>query len=142
MYPLLILEDLRVLIVPDGVLSKIAKWLSKKGPEHPNLTSLITCDSRKSVGKKQCKTSNARRKGRRNSKYQSFTTAVNHQALWPTTTSSTANPMNDRATNSSLPSSHVHHISDNTLQQPQSTQKPQLIIQQPQVASNQVYAPF
>ena len=42
------------------------KWLRTKGPQQMNLTSLITSDSNKGVGKKACKTSTARRKGGRN----------------------------------------------------------------------------
>ena len=33
------------------------KWLRTKGPQQMNLTSLITSDSNKGVGKKTCKTS-------------------------------------------------------------------------------------
>ena len=42
------------------------KWLRTKGPQQMNLTSLITSDSNKGVGKKGSKTSTARRKGGRN----------------------------------------------------------------------------
>ena len=42
------------------------KWLRTKGPQQMNLTSLITSNSNKGVGKKACKTSTARRKGGRN----------------------------------------------------------------------------
>ena len=48
-----------------GKTADYVKWLLKKGPQRPNLTNLMTCDSPKGVGKKQQKTATARRKGHR-----------------------------------------------------------------------------
>ena len=50
----------------NGRTADYLKWLRTKGPQQMNLTSLITSDSNKGVGKKGSKTSTARRKGGRN----------------------------------------------------------------------------
>ena len=50
----------------NGRTADYLKWLRTKGPEQMNLTSLITSNSNKGVGKKGSKTSTARRKGGRN----------------------------------------------------------------------------
>ena len=71
-----------------GRTADYLKWLRTKGPQQMNLTSLITSDSNKGVGKKGCKTSTARRKGGRNTnKYRpqrrQILHAYNHN-LWQT----------------------------------------------------------
>ena len=50
----------------NGRTADYLKWLRTKGPQQMNLTSLITSDSNKGVGKKGSKISTARRKGDRN----------------------------------------------------------------------------
>ena len=45
----------------NGRTADYLKWLRTKGPQQMNLTSLITSDSNKGVGKKSSKTSTARR---------------------------------------------------------------------------------
>ena len=49
-----------------GRTSDFLKWLRAKGPQQMNLTSLVTSDSNKGVGKKGSKPPTARRKGSRN----------------------------------------------------------------------------
>lgn len=51
-----------------GTTLKYLQWFKAKGPNQINLTTLITCDSGKGVGKKGNKSSTARRKGGRSDK--------------------------------------------------------------------------
>ena len=67
------------------------KWLRDKGPKGPNLTSLMTCDSGKGVGKKSRKASTARRKGGRSSNNAPPTTVVERLPIQPTATTVTPN---------------------------------------------------
>ena len=70
-----------------GKTADYVKWLLKKGPQRPNLTNLLTCDSPKGVGKKQQKTATARRKGHRSANNAPPTTVVDRLPLRSTSTS-------------------------------------------------------
>lgn len=84
------------------------KWLRIKGPQIPNLTTLITCDSSKSVGKKTKKSSTARRKGGRISDKAPPTKVVDRVP----SVSTVDGPTTNRAQSACLPSheqgSNVH----------------------------------
>ncbi len=75
-----------------GRTADYVKWLREKGPKRPNLTSLMTCDSGKGVGKKSRQTATARRKGGRNCTNAPPTTVVDLLPLQPTTTTAATNP--------------------------------------------------
>jgi hypothetical protein len=100
-----------------GRTADYVKWLRGKGPQRPNLTALITCDSGKGVGKKSRQSATARRKGGRSSNNAPPTTVVDRLPSRPTTTSASINPPSSNpaevSSQSSLPGGstnpqHVH----------------------------------
>ena len=47
-----------------GITAKFLKWFTTKGPKRVNLTTLVTCDTAKGVGKKRKKATSVRKGGR------------------------------------------------------------------------------
>ena len=74
-----------------GILKEYISWLNKFGPSAMNLTSFVTFDSAKGSGKKDRKSSTARRKGGRNSKVPPVDTYVDRPFKKRGTVGSTVN---------------------------------------------------
>ena len=74
-----------------GILKEYISWLNKSGPSAMNLTSFVTFDSAKGTGKKDRKSSTARRKGGRNSKVPPVDTYVDRPFKKRGTVGSTVN---------------------------------------------------
>ena len=74
-----------------GILKEYISWFNKSGPSAMNLTSFVTFDSAKGTGKKDRKSSTARRKGGRNSKVPPVDTYVDRPFKKRGTVGSTVN---------------------------------------------------